>query len=242
MVPSGEDSGQGIQRLTILMPVHNEQNTLRRTLERALKTALPIQFDIIVIDDGSTDGSLHSIRDLVKSEQVRLIAHHTNRGKGAAIRTGIQEARGDLLTILDADMEYDPADYNKLLGPILEGEAEVVYGTRSFGAHTAFSFWYVLGNKFVSFWASFLFNTWLTDIETCFKLAPTEVWRSLRLTSNGFDIEAEATGKFLKKGYRVFEVPITYKARSREAGKKLQWTDGVHALWTLLKVRLFSRV
>lgn len=224
------------------MPVFNEVNTLQAAVERLLKTDLPLPVETIVIDDGSTDGSRAAIQELIDAGRVRFIAHDRNRGKGAAMRTGIQEARGDLLTILDADMEYDPADYNELLRPILDGEAEVVYGTRSFGAHTAFSFWYVLGNKFVSFWASFLFNTWLTDIETCFKLAPTGVWRSLDLRSDGFGIEAEVTGKFLKRGHGIFEIPIEYRARSREAGKKLRWTDGVQALWTLLRVRLFSRV
>jgi dolichol-phosphate hexosyltransferase len=225
-------------KLTVLMPVYNEADTVRPALERLLKVSLPVPVEVLVIDDGSTDDSAEAIADLIKSGDVRLERHERNRGKGAAIRTGIERATGDLLTVLDADMEYNPADYHDLLVPILDGEAEVVYGTRSFGAHTAFSFWYVLGNRFVSFWASFLFNTWLTDIETCFKLASTDLWRSLALRSNGFNIEAEATGKFLKTGTRIFEVPITYKARSREAGKKLRWTDGVEALWTLLKVRV----
>lgn len=225
-------------KLTVLMPVYNEADTVRPALERLLKVSLPLPVEVLVIDDGSTDESAEVIADLVKTGDVRLERHDRNRGKGAAIRTGIDKATGDVLTILDADMEYNPADYHDLLVPLLEGEAEVVYGTRSFGAHTAFSFWYVLGNRFVSFWASFLFNTWLTDIETCFKLAPTDTWRSLGLRSNGFNIEAESTGKFLRTGTRIFEVPITYKARSREAGKKLRWTDGVEALWTLLRVRL----
>jgi glycosyltransferase involved in cell wall biosynthesis len=231
-----------IQSLSIIVPVHNERDTLRPALERALKTDLSLSSEIIVVDDGSTDGGLETIHEIAERQGVTVVSHDRNRGKGAAIRTGIEHARGDLLAILDADMEYNPADYVELLQPVLEGEAEVVYGTRSFGAHTAFSFWYVLGNRFVGFWASFLFNTWLTDIETCLKLAPTAVWRSLSLRSDGFEIEAEATGKFLKKGHRIFEVPISYKARSREAGKKLRWTDGVHALWTLLRVRLFTRV
>jgi glycosyltransferase involved in cell wall biosynthesis len=227
--------------LTVLMPVYNEADTIRAAVERALKVSLPVPIELIVIDDGSQDGGVEAIADLVGSGQVRLVEHEANRGKGAAIRTGIDHAEGDLLTILDADMEYNPADYADLLAPILEGEAEVVYGTRSFGAHTAFSFWYVLGNRFVSFWASFLYNTWLTDIETCFKMARTETWRSLALRSKGFDIEAEATAKFLRSGYGIFEVPISYKARSRDAGKKLKWTDGVQALWTLLRFRLIGR-
>jgi glycosyltransferase involved in cell wall biosynthesis len=227
--------------LTVLMPVYNEAETLRAAMKRFLETDLPVSTELLIVDDGSSDNSVATISDLVDGENVRVIQHEKNAGKGSALRTGIAQARGSLLTVLDADMEYDPADYRKLLVPILEGEAQVAYGTRSFGAHTAFSFWYVLGNRFVSFWASFLFNTWLTDIETCFKLAETSVWKSLELRSKGFEIEAEATGKFLKKGHRVFEIPIGYRARSREEGKKLRWTDGVIALWTLLKVRLLSR-
>jgi glycosyltransferase involved in cell wall biosynthesis len=206
-----------------------------------MDTELSVPTELVIVDDGSTDNSIDTISDLVDGERVRVINHEKNAGKGTALRTGIEQARNSLLTVLDADMEYDPADYEALLRPLREGEATVAYGTRSFGAHTAFSFWYVLGNKFVSFWASFLYNTWLTDIETCFKLAPTKTWRELALKSRGFEIEAEATGKFLRFGHRIYEVPITYRARSREEGKKLQWTDGLKALWTLLKVRLFTR-
>lgn len=227
--------------LTILMPIFNEAATLRKALERALKTDLPIDFDILLVDDGSTDGSVETVRDLIETGRVSAVSHDRNRGKGAAIRTGIAQASGTVVTILDADMEYDPTDYKQLLGPILEGETEVAYGTRSFGGHTAFSFWYVLGNRAVTMWASFLFNSWLSDIETCFKMARTETWRSLELISNGFDIEAEATGKFLKRGHRIYEAPISYRARTREEGKKLRWTDGVRALWVLLRVRLFDR-
>jgi len=228
--------------LTIVIPLFNERRTLRTCLERLLKTELPVPFEVILVDDGSTDGSLESISDMTNDERISVLAHDVNQGKGAAVRSGIRAASGDLLTIMDADLEYDPANYSELLTPILDGEAEVVYGTRTFGAHTAYSFWYVLGNRFVSFWASFLYDTWLTDIETCFKLATTSIWRSLDLRSKGFEIEAECTGKFLKMGHRIYEVPIEYKARSRTEGKKLRWTDGVHALWTLLKVRLFARL
>jgi hypothetical protein len=128
-----------------------------------------------------------------------------------------------------------------MLRPVLEDDAKVVYGTRSFGAHTAFSFWYVLGNRFLSFWASFLFNTWLSDVETCYKLAPVSIWRSLEIKSRGFGVEAEVTAKFLRRGHRIYEVPISYKARGREEGKKLNWTDGLEALWILLRIRLFGR-
>ncbi|MEX0990762.1 MAG: glycosyltransferase family 2 protein [Actinomycetota bacterium] len=224
--------------LTVVMPVYNERPTLRAAVERMLKTQLPVDVELLVVDDGSTDGCIEEIQDLADSSAIRLIRLPRNQGKGAAMWAGIKEATGEILTILDADLEYEPADYADLLKPLLAGEADVIYGTRSFGAHTAFSFWFVLGNKLVTFWASFLFDAWLTDVETCFKMAKTDLWRSLDIKSKGFGIEAEATGKFLKGGHRIYEVPINYKARSREEGKKLHWTDGLQALWILLRVRL----
>lgn len=227
--------------LTVVVPAYNERATLRASIERLLKTSLPIPFEVVVVDDGSTDGTRESISDLVDDGQVRLVSHPKNRGKGAAIRTGIDHATGDFLTILDGDLEYDPADYRDLLVPLLSDEAAAAYGTRSFGSHTAYSFWYVLGNRFIALWASLLFNAWLTDVETCFKVAPTALWRSLDLRSKGFGIEAEVTGKLLKGGHLIYEIPIGYRARRREEGKKLNWTDGIAAVWILLRVRLFGR-
>lgn len=224
--------------LTVLLPFYNERETLRSSVERLLKVDLPVPVEILFVDDGSSDGSVETIRDLVESGSARYVRHPTNRGKGAAIRTGLRHATGDIITILDGDLEYDPSDYRALIQPILEGDATVVYGTRSFGAHTAFSFWYVIGNRLIAFWASFLFDTWISDVETCFKMAPAETWRSLGLTSSGFGIEAEATGKFLRAGHRIYELPITYRARGREEGKKLNWTDGVDAVLILLRERL----
>lgn len=224
--------------LTIVVPVYNEAERIRPALDRLVKTELPLQTEILVVDDGSSDGSSELVSDLVASGAINLIRHERNRGKGAAVRTGIENASGDLLTICDADLEYDPDDYARLLQPILDGDTQVVYGTRTFGAHTAFSFWYVLGNRMVNLWASFLFNTWLQDVETCFKMAPVEMWRSLGIKSNGFGLEAEATGKILRAGHVIYEVPISYRARTRMQGKKLQWTDGVAALWILLRQRL----
>jgi glycosyltransferase involved in cell wall biosynthesis len=226
------------QLLTLVMPAFNERATLRTAVERAVKTELPLPLELVVVDDGSTDGCLDSIADLVAPGRLRLIRHRRNRGKGAAIRTGIAVAQGDLLGVLDADLEYDPADYRRLLDPILEGEARLVFGTRAFGANTAYSFWYVVGNKFINLWTSFLFDAWLSDVYTCFKLAPTTLWRALDLRSNGFGIEAEVTGKFLSRGERIYEVPITYRARTRSEGKKIRPADGARALWTLLRVRL----
>jgi glycosyltransferase involved in cell wall biosynthesis len=227
------------ESLSVLIPVLNEVGTLRPALDRLLKTDLGVSLDVVVIDDGSTDGSVESISDLARDGRVRVVQHPVNRGKGAALRSGIAVATGDLVTVLDSDLEYDPADYRAMLRAVVDEQAEVVYGARSFGAHTAFSFWYVIGNKAVSFWASFLFNTWLSDLETCFKMAWRHIWQGLDLQEDGFGIEAESTGKFLLRGYRIYEIPISYRARGREEGKKLRWTDGVQALLILLKIRVF---
>jgi dolichol-phosphate hexosyltransferase len=227
--------------LTVVMPFYNERATLRAAVERVTKTELPVPFELLLVDDGSTDGGLDSVADLVDGRSIRAIRRTRNAGKGAAVRLGIEKAAGDVATILDADLEYDPADLADLLEPLRAREATVVYGTRSFGAHTAYSFWYVLGNKVLAWWASLLFNTWISDVETCFKMAPTDLWRSLDIRSRGFGLEAEVTGKFLRSGNRIYEMPIRYKARTREEGKKLDWTDGVEALWILLRVRATGR-
>ena len=226
------------EQLTVVMPCYNELATLRTALDRLLAVEMPIPVEYLVIDDGSTDGCLDTIKDLVEDGKVRLVKQPTNQGKGAALQRGFVEAEGDLLTILDADLEYDPADFPSLLKPILQGETHVVYGARSYGGHAAYSFWFVLGNKMLAVAASMLFDAWLTDIETCLKVAPTALWRKVDLKSNGFGIEAEVTGKFLKMGERIFECPISYRARGREEGKKIQWTDGVAALWILARIRL----
>ncbi len=224
--------------LSIVMPVYNELDTLRTALDRVLAVEMPVPTEIVVVDDGSSDGCIDTIADLVESGAVRLFTQNPNQGKGAALRRGIAEAEGDLLTILDADLEYDPGDFPALLKPILDGDAKVVYGARSYGGHAAYSFWFVLGNKMLALWASFLFDAWLTDIETCLKVAPTDTWRKVDLRSSGFGIEAELTGKLLARKERIFEVPISYRARGREEGKKIQWTDGVAALWILARIRV----
>ena len=222
-------------------PVNTARDTPPSALHRLLAVTMPIPTEILVVDDGSSDGCTDTIADLVEAGSVRLLTQNPNQGKGAALRRGIAEASGELLTILDADLEYDPGDFPALLQPILDGDARVVYGARSYGGHAAYSFWFVLGNKMLALWASFLFDAWLTDIETCLKVAPTATWRSVDLQSNGFGIEAELTGKLLAMKERIFEVPISYRARGREEGKKIQWTDGVAALWILLRIRLRGR-
>lgn len=227
--------------LTIVVPVYNEQATLRRAVKRLLDTELPVATEILLVDDGSSDDGLDTVADFEEQGRIRVIRHDHNRGKGAAVRTGIDSARGDLLTILDADLEYDPSDYRQLLGPLLAGEAKVAYGARSFGGHTAYSFWHVIGNYGVTFIASLLFNTWIHDLETCLKIAPTEMWRAADLRSKGFGMEAEITAKFLRAGERIYEAPISYRARGREEGKKLTWLDGLAAVWILGRVRFTGR-
>ena len=227
--------------LSVIVPVYNEGSTLCRAVERLLKIDLPIGLEVIVVDDGSADDGLKTISHLLDRDEIRVESHRRNLGKGAAIRTGVECATGDLVSVLDADLEYDPQDFVQLLRPFLDDGASVAYGTRTFGAHSAYSFWYVIGNKIVSLWAGFLFNVWLSDIETCLKVARREAWRGFSLRSRGFGVEAEITAKFLKAGHRIFEVPVTYRARTREEGKKLKWTDGVLALLILLRVRLLGR-
>ncbi|MDQ3914489.1 MAG: glycosyltransferase family 2 protein [Actinomycetota bacterium] len=227
--------------LTVVMPFYNERATLRVALERLLKTELSHAFEVVLVDDGSEDGSGETVADLVDGERVRLLRHERNEGKGAAIRTGARSARSGLLSILDADLEYDPQNFQRLIDAIHHHHAKVVYGVRSFGSQTAYSFWFVIGNRMVSLWTSFLFNVWVRDIETCLKMMPVEVWQSLDLNSRGFGIEAETTAKLLRKGHQIFEVPIDYRARTREEGKKLNWTDGVQALWLIFRIRLFGK-
>jgi dolichol-phosphate hexosyltransferase len=224
-------------KLSILMPVYNEEARLADAVKQALDVQYPCEIELVVVDDGSTDRTGQILAGLDNS-RMRVILHERNQGKGAAIMTAVNAAEGDYLVILDADLEYSPTDIPKLLQPVLEGRTTVVYGNRTFGSHSSFSFWYVMGNKAVTTAANMLFNCYLGDLETCFKLMPVELYRSLRIRSRGFGMEAEVTGKLLRNRYRPYEVPISYHARSREEGKKITWQDGVEALWILLRERL----
>lgn len=225
--------------LSIVVPVYNEAATLERLLSAV--DARPEVSQIVIVDDGSSDGSPEIARRYPFQHEHLLLVHSKNRGKGGAIRTGISRATGEVILIQDADLEYDPADYPRLLEPFRDASVDVVFGSRSFSSHTAYSFWFVLGNRLVTFATNLLFNTWISDMETCYKALRREVWASLDLRSNGFDIEPEITAKTLLLGHRVYEVPIGYQARGRKEGKKLHWQDGVKALWVLARIRLSWR-
>ena len=222
--------------LSVLIPVYNEARTLERLLDAVEER--PEVAELVIVDDGSTDGTAEILERREFRVRAQVIRHERNRGKGAALRTAIAAATGDVALVQDADLEYDPAEFPLLLAPIERGRAEVVYGSRSFAAHSAYSFWFVIGNKLVTLWTNVLFNSYLSDMETCYKLMPLSVWRSLDLRSDRFDIEPEITAKLLKSGHRIYEVPISYAARGRVEGKKLTWRDGVAALWTLSRIRV----
>jgi dolichol-phosphate hexosyltransferase len=224
-------------KLSILMPVYNEHASVANAVKQALDVRYPCEIELVVVDDGSRDGTADVLRGL-DDPRLRVFSHERNRGKGAAIRTAAEQASGDYMVILDADLEYDPQDIPRLLEPVLDGRATVVYGSRTFGSHSAYSFWYVLGNKGVTTLANMIYNSYLSDLETCFKLMPLSVFRSLNLRSAGFGMEAEITAKLLRQRIRPYEVPISYRARTREEGKKITWRDGVEAVWILTRERV----
>jgi glycosyltransferase involved in cell wall biosynthesis len=227
-------------KLSILVPVYNEAKTVEQIIKRVLDVSFPCPVEVVIVDDASTDGTAEII-DRFRDERLVKHRHHVNKGKSAAIRTATAAATGDFVVPLDADLEYLPEEIPKLLEPVLRGEAEVVYGSRTFGSHSAYSFWYVMGNKALTTFANVLFDAYIADLETCFKLMSLDLLRSLNITSDGFGMEAEITGKLLARRIRPFEVPVTYRARSREAGKKITWKDGVQAVWILARIRLAKR-
>jgi glycosyltransferase involved in cell wall biosynthesis len=224
-------------RLSILTPVYNEEASVVRALKNAFAVDYPIEVEFVVVNDGSTDGTAAELESLTDA-RLRIIHHERNQGKGAAIRTAASNATGDYVVILDADMEYDAADIPNLIRPVLEGRAKVVYGNRQFGSHSSFSFWYVMGNKGVTLAANIIYNSYISDVETCFKLMPLALYRQLDVKSTGFGMEAEVTGKLLRRRIRPYEVPISYHARTREEGKKITAWDGVEALAILARERV----
>ena len=225
------------------MPVYNERATIVTAVQQVLEAEYPVEhFEVVLVDDGSTDGTRELLRIVTWPDHVRVIEHPKNRGKGAAVRTALAQAHGTYSTIMDADLEYDPANIARLLEPLqsgdARGDARAVFGTRAFASHSAYSFWYVVGNKSVTLAANVLYDAWLSDIMTCHKLMETALFRSLSLRERGFAIEPEITARLLRAGVRIYEVPITYRARSREEGKKLTTVDGVRVLRTLLRCRV----
>jgi glycosyltransferase involved in cell wall biosynthesis len=226
--------------LSILMPVYNERERVERAIAEVLATELPADFELIVVDDGSTDGTREILRGASWDERVRLIEHDHNQGKGAAIQTGLTHARGDFVAIFDADLEYDPADLGLLMPPLLDGRANACFGVRAFDGYTSHSFLFVLGNKGVTLACNVLYNVYLHDIMTCHKMIRTDLFRSLPLRSAGFAIEPEITARLVQHGERIFEVPVHYRARATDEGKKLTAMDGVRVIATLLRCR-FSR-
>ena len=227
-----------LRKLSVVVPVFNERNTLVEILRRMRVVELPdgIEREIIVVDDGSSDGT-RDVLNQVGDSTVRVVMHEANLGKGAALRTGFAHATGDYVLVQDADLEYDPEDWPKLLNPVLRGRARVVYGSRFTGERRNMLLLHWLGNRFLSMTTNVLFNTTLSDMETCYKLFDRDLVDDMKLQSNRFDIEAEITAKVLKRGIRIYEVPISYSGREFDEGKKITWRDGFAALWTLLKYR-----
>jgi glycosyltransferase involved in cell wall biosynthesis len=224
--------------LSILMPVYNERERVERAISEVLATELPDEFELIVVDDGSTDGTLEILRGGDWGERVRLFEHAQNQGKGAAIRTALEQARGDFAAIFDADLEYDPADLGLLMPPLIDGRTNASFGVRVFDGYTSHSFLFVLGNKGVTLACNLLFNVYLHDIMTCHKMIRTDVFRALPLQAAGFAIEPEITARLLQRGERIYEVPVHYRARSNDEGKKLTAVDGFRVIATLLRCRL----
>jgi glycosyltransferase involved in cell wall biosynthesis len=229
---------QGILKdplLSVVMPAFNERETIEEIIGRVL--AVPLRIELIVVDDGSTDGTRDILQRLAAEKKFKLVLQPKNAGKGAALQRGFQDVTGDLVVIQDADLEYSPEELPDLISLICEGRADVVYGSRFLGRHRVFLFTHYLGNRLLTFLTNALYNTMLTDMETCYKVMRTAVLRSFQIKSNGFGIEPEITAKIFKRGYRVYEVPISYDGRGYEDGKKITWRDGVVALWVLIKYR-----
>ena len=226
--------------LSILMPVYNERERVERAIAEVLATKLPTDFELIVVDDGSTDGTREILRNGDWDGRVRLYEHPHNQGKGAAVKTALTHAEGNYAAIFDADLEYAPEDLALLMPPLLDGRANVSFGVRAFDGYTSHSFLFVMGNKGVTLACNLLYNVYLRDIMTCHKMIRTDVFRSLQLHSAGFAIEPEITARLVQRGERIFEVPVQYRARSNEEGKKLTARDGFRVLGTLLRCR-FSR-
>lgn len=232
-------------KLSIIIPAYNEKDTIKEIVQKVMDVKIDlaekVDKEIIIVDDFSSDGTTEIVREIKGSNKnTEAIFHSENRGKGAAIRDGLQLAKGDYVIIQDADLEYDPNDYAKLLAPVLDGKATVVYGSRFTGEHRNMFFWHYLGNKLLTLVTGVLYNTTLTDMETCYKLIKKDILDDVIIKSSRFNFEPEITAKILKRGIRIYEVPISYVGREFDEGKKITWRDGFSALWTLLKYRFIG--
>jgi glycosyltransferase involved in cell wall biosynthesis len=226
-------------RLSLVMPVYNEGRTLETVLKRVGEVDFPVPVELLLSDDGSTDGAVDAIDPgWLPGIELKVLRAPHNQGKGAALRRGFAAATGDLLGVQDADLEYDPTEIPKLVAPLLEGTVDAVFGSRQFGAHASYSFWYVVGNKALSTFASAIYDRYLTDVYTCYKFFTRDAYDKLELTADGFEIEAQMTGQLLRTGAKLFEQPITYTARSRDEGKKIKASDGFKGAAMLLRTRV----
>jgi glycosyltransferase involved in cell wall biosynthesis len=235
-VDAGGVPAPEFRTLSVILPVFNERATVAEIIRRMRAVELPVVLDIVVVDDGSSDGS-DKVLAAIGDSTVRVLTHRTNRGKGAAIRTGLGYASGDLVLIQDADLEYDPDDWPRLLDPVLKGKAQVVYGSRFTGERKNMLPLHWIGNRFLSLVTNLLYSSTLSDMETCYKLFTRTVLDGITIRSDRFDFEPEITAKVLRRGYRIYEVPISYAGREPDEGKKITWHDGFAALWALVRFR-----
>jgi glycosyltransferase involved in cell wall biosynthesis len=227
-------------RVSVIIPVYNEIGTIKEIVSRV--QAVPLEKEIIIVDDCSTDGTHERLKEIVQGQEyVKVLFHSSNQGKGAALQTGFKLAIGDIVIIQDADLEYDPVEYPKLLEPILDGRADVVYGSRFLGGpHRVMFFWHYVGNKFLTLMSNTLTNLNLTDMETCYKVFRRQILKDIILKSKRFGFEPEFTVKVAKNRFRIYEVPISYSGRGYSEGKKITWKDGIVAIFTMLWFRFFD--